>query len=242
MSEFITRDTRVDWSAILAGTAIATAIGIVLSAFGLGIGLSLTSPYEGEGSTPALFTMGAGLWLLVIQLLAFGAGGYIAARLRARQPELSEHEVDVRDGLHGLVVWGVGVIAAGIISFALIGGVTTAAQTGDGRGVVESVSIAANAEIDQAASAERVDNPEAADETLTERRAEIARKLGVISAFMTAAMLLVGAVAAFFGAGVGGRHRDEAVQVKFFVLRKGKPVAVPHPVTTTTTPIPPTKY
>jgi hypothetical protein len=238
MADVIARDTRVDWAAIFAGATIATAIGLVLSAFGLGIGLSVTSPYEGEGSAPAFFAIGAGLWMLAIQLLAFGAGGYVAARLRARQPELTEHEVDVRDGLHGLIVWGVGVIAAAIISFVLIGGATTAAQTADGRGVVESVSVAANAEIDQAAAAERLENPEAADETLTERRAEVARKLAVISAFVTAATLLIGGVAAFFAAGIGGRHRDEAVQVRFFVLRRGKPVPVPPAAP----PVAPTRY
>lgn len=238
MADIVARDTRVDWAAILAGASIAIALGLILSAFGVGIGLTLTSPYEGEGSSPGLFAFAAGVWMLVIQLLGFGAGGYVAARLRARQPELSEHEVDVRDGLHGLIVWGVGVIAAGIISFAVISGGTAATQSADGRGLVESVSAAANAEIDQAAASERVENPEASDETLAERRAEIARKLAVISAFVTAASLLAGGVAAFFAAGIGGRHRDEAVTVKFFVLRRSRaPVATaPSPGVTVVTP------
>jgi hypothetical protein len=192
MPEIISRDTRVDWAAILAGAVVATAIGLILTTFGLGLGLAVNSPYEGEGAGPSLFAIGAGLWLLLTQVLAFWCGGYICARLRARQPELSEHEVDVRDGLHGLIVWGVGVLA-------------------------------------QAASRERIDNPDAADETFTERRAEVARKLAVISTFVTAASLLVGAVAAFFAAGTGGDHRDKAATVRFFNLRRPMRGAVTPP-------------
>ena len=40
----------VDWSAIFAGTVLASAISFVLLTFGSAIGLSLTSAYEGRGS------------------------------------------------------------------------------------------------------------------------------------------------------------------------------------------------
>ena len=229
INQTLSRDTRVDWAAILAGAVVATAIGVILSTFGVGLGLSANSPYEGEGVSPGMFAFGAGLWLLATQVLAFWVGGYICARLRARQPELSEHEVDVRDGLHGIIVWAAGVLAAGLISVLIIGGATTAAQTASRGNLVESAATAADAEIDQAAARELTDNPEAADETFTERRAEVARKLTILSAFMTGAALLVGAAVAFFAAGVGGRHRDRNVNLKFFELRRPlrAPVAPP---------------
>jgi hypothetical protein len=236
MAELLGGQPRTDWGAILAGAALATAIGLILTAFGLGIGLSVTSPYEGEGSTPALFAFGAGLWILLIQLLSFGAGGYVAARLRSRQGEGSEHETDVRDGLHGLLAWAVGVIAAGLISYLAIGGATGAATAGRANDPVGSAVEAADAEFDQAAAREQVDNPEAADESAIERRAEVVRKLSVIAAFITAASLLVGGVAAFFAAGVGGKHRDQNTQVKFFTLRRPKRRAAPVEVTTTRVP------
>jgi hypothetical protein len=220
MGEVMGRDTQVDWAAIFAGAVVATAIGIILATFGLGLGLSVNSPYEGEGSMPALFVIGAGVWLLATQVLAFWVGGYICARLRARQPELSEHEVDVRDGLHGLIVWAVGVLAAALIASTVLGGATTAAESAAPGGVAGSLAAAADAEVDQAAARERIDNPQAADETFAERRAEVARKAGVISTFMTAAALLIGAVAAFFAAGAGGNHRDRSANVKFFTLRR----------------------
>jgi cytochrome bd-type quinol oxidase subunit 2 len=71
MSEIITRETRVDWAAIIAGAVVATAIGVILTTFGLGLGLAVNSTYEGEGSSPALFAIGAGLWLLLTQVAAF---------------------------------------------------------------------------------------------------------------------------------------------------------------------------
>ena len=211
--------SRIDWAAILAGAVLATAVGLVLTTFGAGLGLSVTSPYEGEGASPALYAIGAGLWVLWIQLVSFTIGGYVAARLRPKLPELTEHETDVRDGMHGLLVWGVGVIAAALISLATLGGATAAANDGARGNLAASVAQAAGEEIDQAAAREGATNPQAADESASERRAEVARKLTILAAFITAASLLAGAVAAFFAAGSGGRHRDQGMQLKFFVLR-----------------------
>ena len=214
------RAAPVDWAAVFAGAVLATATGLILMTFGAALGLSVTSPYEGEGINPPLYVFGAGLWMLWVQLVSFTIGGYAAARLRPRQPEVSEHEVDVRDGFHGLLVWGVGVIAAAVIALAGIGGATASLDNASPAGVIGAVADAASSEIDQAAANERAANPKATDETAAERKAEIARKLGVIAAFITAASLLAGAAAAFFAAGSGGRHRDHATHVKFFVLRK----------------------
>jgi hypothetical protein len=221
MADLVGVNSRVDWGAIFAGAVLTTAIALILLTFGAALGLGVTSPYEGEGLGPALYVFGAGLWLLWVQLASFTVGGYVTARLRARQPDATEHEVDVRDGLHGLLTWGVGVIAAATIAFAGIGGVTAAAENADGRGdLIGAVAAAASQEVDEAAAREPAENPAAAGESLTERRAEMARKLTVISAFITAASLLAGAAAAFFAAGLGGKHRDQNTQLAFFVIRR----------------------
>ncbi len=223
---------RTDWSAILAGAVLATAIGLVLLGFGAAIGLSITSPYDGEGASPAAYVIAVGMWLLWVQLVSFSIGGYVAARLRTVTPDATEQENDVRDGLHGVLAWAAGVIAAAVISYAALGGATAAIQSEDGRGdVIESVAQAAAAEIGEAAAEEPAVNPEAADESAAEREAEIARKLGILAAFATAASLLVGAAVAFFAAGFGGKHRDENTRIAFFVQRRGlvqvQPVATP---------------
>lgn len=211
----------VDWAAILAGAALTTAIALVLLTFGSALGLSVASPYEGEGLSPAAFAIAAGLWLLWVHLLSFYVGGYVAARMRPRVNDASEHEVEVRDGLHGLLVWAVGVIAAALIAFVGMSGATAAARSAESPGdVAASVGQVLEEQVAEGAAEERVEGePAAAAASEQERRAEVARKMTVISAFITAASLLLGAVAAFFGAGLGGEHRDKNTVVELFGFR-----------------------
>jgi len=121
----------VDWCAIAAGAMMATAVSIILFTFGSAIGLSMVSPYEGEGASRAAYFATLGLWTLWVIVSSFMAGGYLAGRLRRRVGDGTEHEVEVRDGAHGLLVWATGVVLA---SFLLILGVTgligTAATAG----------------------------------------------------------------------------------------------------------------
>jgi hypothetical protein len=229
--DVVRTESKVDWAAIMAGAVLATAIGLILLAFGATLGLSVTSPYEGEGISPTLYVIAAGIWMLWVQLVSFSVAGYVTARLRSVQPGVTEHENDVRDGLHGVLAWGAAVIAAAVISFAGIGGVTAAAQADAPGGIVASVTEAASAEIDQAAAEERAANPAASDETANERRAEIARKLTILAGFVAAASLLAGAAAAVIAAGFGGKHRDQNTRLPFFVLRREQTTApAPPPV------------
>jgi hypothetical protein len=210
--------TNVDWAAVFAGAALATATALILLAFGATLGLNAVSPYAGDDPSPIAYVIGAGLWMLWVQLLSFSFGGYVATRVRT---EATEHETDVRDGLHGVLVWATGVIAAAVIAFVGIGGITAAARTADSRSdLAASVSTVVTAQVNESAAKERVTEEKAADSTATQRRAEVARKLTVISAFITAASLLAGLVAAFIFGGIGGRHRDDGGIVHLFELRK----------------------
>lgn len=211
----------VDWAAILAGAALTTAIALVLLAFGSALGLSVSSPYEGEGLSPIAFAIAAGLWLLWVHLLSFYVGGYVAARLRPRANDATEHEVEVRDGLHGLLVWSMGVILAAVIAFTGMGGLTAAARSAESPGdVAASVGEVVEQQVAEGAAQEPAQGePGAVAASEQQRRAEVARKLTVISAFITAASLLLGAVAAFFGAGKGGEHRDKNTVVELFGFR-----------------------
>jgi hypothetical protein len=121
----------VDWCAIAAGAVMATAVSVILFTFGTAIGLSMVSPYEGEGASRAAYLATLGLWSLWVIVSSFMAGGYISGRLRRRVGDGTEHEVEVRDGAHGLLVWATGIVLA---SFLLVLGVTgligTAASAG----------------------------------------------------------------------------------------------------------------
>jgi len=124
----------VDWPAIFAGAVVASAIAFIFAAFGAGLGLSFISPYEGEGSATAA-VVATGLWMLWTTVSSFMVGGYIAGRMRRRIDSATGDEVDIRDGIHGLTVWGVG---------ALIGAVIASSAAGTAGRVAESTASAAS--------------------------------------------------------------------------------------------------
>jgi hypothetical protein len=114
----------VDWPAIIAGVVLASAISILLLTFGSAIGLTMTD-FDGEGVDPVWIAIAAALWLLWVQVSSFMAGGYITGRLRRRHANATEHESDVRDGAHGILVWA-GALVLG--AFLAVGGLGAAAS------------------------------------------------------------------------------------------------------------------
>lgn len=119
----------VDWAAIFAGAILASAISFVLFTFGTGIGLSLTSPYPEESVNVVAFAIALGLWVLWVSISSFIAGAYLAGRMRRRIGDVTEHEVEVRDAAHGLLVWAVSVLIGALIAAWVAGGV--ASKTAD---------------------------------------------------------------------------------------------------------------
>jgi hypothetical protein len=90
------------------------------------------------------------------------------------------------------------------VSRILLIGAADGSLSGDDRAYLVRV-VATRAGLSQADAEKRVD-------ALTEQMktaADKARKAGILLAFLTAASLVLGAAAAWWGAGVGGRHRDE---------------------------------
>lgn len=122
----------VEWSAVLAGAVLAAAISFVLLTFGSAIGLSLASPYKGEAASFGAFAIATTLWVLWVTVASFLAGGYIAGRLRRRINDATEHESDVRDGAHGLLVWAAGVLIGGVMAFGAAGSAANTALIAGG--------------------------------------------------------------------------------------------------------------
>ena len=104
----------VDWSAILAGAAIAAAIATLAAAFGAALGLSAVSAEPGEGSGTLAMVLGA-VWSVVALVASYGTGGYVAGRMRRRVDQATADEVSVRDGLNGLAVWAVGILLTAMV-------------------------------------------------------------------------------------------------------------------------------
>ena len=114
----------IDWGAILAGALTAAALSFVLLTFGAAIGLSVVSPWPSSGVSARTFSALAVFWTLVQQIGAFLAGGYIAGRMRAGWAELNADEVEFRDGLHGALVWALGIRIGAALLLATAGAPT----------------------------------------------------------------------------------------------------------------------
>jgi hypothetical protein len=106
------------WSPILAGALVAAALSFVLLSFGSAIGLAVASPSSTWRDTSAALALLGGLWLLLTSLASFGLGGYLAGSLRSSRRTTTPHDVEFRDGIHGLLVWAVAIIIGSLLAFA----------------------------------------------------------------------------------------------------------------------------
>ena len=127
--------SAVSWGAIVAGGVAAAALTLVLLAFGTALGLSVVSPWASSGVSATTFGIGAGLYLIVVAMMASSIGGYVAGRLRTKWSGVHADEVYFRDTAHGFLAWafatvlGVSVLAAGATHIA------AGAAAGVGQGV-----------------------------------------------------------------------------------------------------------
>ena len=139
----------VTWSAIIAGAFVAAAVSLVLLILGSGVGLASVSPWENAGVSAAGFGIGAAIWLVVVQFVASGLGGYLAGRLRSKWVGIQSNEVFFRDTAHGFLAWAVAtvftfaVLATAVSS--IVSGATRATATvlsGIGQGASQAISDA----------------------------------------------------------------------------------------------------
>jgi hypothetical protein len=115
------QSSYVDWPAIIAGIVLASAISVVFISFGSAIGLNFLDFNAREGASPIFIAIVAASWFLWVQVSSFMAGGYLTGRLRRRYHDATEHESDVRDGAHGLLVWAGAVVLGTALAVSGIG-------------------------------------------------------------------------------------------------------------------------
>jgi hypothetical protein len=107
----------LQWTPVFAGALVASAVSLVLIAFGTAIGLGIVSSSPTWRDTSPALTMVSGLYLLLAALVSFGIGGYVAGRLRERwDPSAHSDVIEFRDGTHGIVAWALAVVITGIVA------------------------------------------------------------------------------------------------------------------------------
>jgi len=127
----------VEWPPIIAGAVIASAIATVLVTFGTAIGLSMVSAYPNESASKPMYLVTLGVWTLLVVIISFTCGGYIAGRLRRRADDPTETEVEIRDGAHGLTAWALTVVLASLLLAAGVSGVAGGAAKVTGASAAE---------------------------------------------------------------------------------------------------------
>ena len=163
------------WTPIVAGAIVAAAVSSVLLTFGSAIGLAVVSPSATWRDTSSVLALLGGLWLLLTSLASFALGGYLAGALRPTVSAATPHEVEFRDGVHGLLVWGVAILILAALTFAMP---RTSSPRSDG-----AVPTASNAEsflaleLDRLLRSDRTPDaaPDAANVKDSDLRAQAAR-------------------------------------------------------------------
>src|SRR5579862_4487506 len=129
--------SAVSWAAIFAGAAGAASVSLILLSLGSGLGLASVSPWSFNNPSVTTFTIMTAIWLIVIQWLASGLGGYLTGRLRTKWVNVHTHEVFFRDTAHGFLAWAVATvlvaaIAASGAASAVSGGARAVGAVGAG--------------------------------------------------------------------------------------------------------------
>ncbi|KUL94345.1 hypothetical protein DK26_15160 [Bosea sp. WAO] len=135
--------SAVSWSAVLGGAVVSASISLMLLSAGAGLGFTSVSPWSNAGVAATTFGIAALIWLALVHLIAAGAGGYLAGRLRTKRVGLHTDEVAFRDTAHGFMTWAVSAIVTAVLlactAFMIIGGTARLGATA-ASGVASSVS------------------------------------------------------------------------------------------------------
>jgi hypothetical protein len=113
-AEYARAGSAASWPAIIAGAFVAASVSLVLFTLGSGLGFASISPWAGHGVSVKTFAVSTAIWLIVMQWVSSGFGGYITGRLRTRWVGTHAHEVFFRDTAHGLVTWAVATVLVAV--------------------------------------------------------------------------------------------------------------------------------
>jgi hypothetical protein len=121
--------SAVSWASIVAGGLAASAISLILLLVGAGLGFTLVSPWQSQSASATTIGVSAAAWLVVVQWLSAGVGGYLTGRLRTKWVGVHTHEVGFRDTAHGFLAWALAtLLVAGLLSSSVSAIIGTGVQ------------------------------------------------------------------------------------------------------------------
>ena len=146
--------TAVSWGPIIAGAFAASTLTFILMLLGSGLGLSMVSPWSGSGASVTTFAVSTAIWLIIVQWLSSGVGGYLAGRLRTKWVGIHTDEVYFRDTAHGFLAWA-------LATLLVVGVLGSALSTALGSGVQAVSTVASGAAMGASANdgGASTDNP-----------------------------------------------------------------------------------
>ena len=97
---------RMNWSAIVAGWLVATAIAGLLYMAGLALGFAAFNPYDMAGAATGI-GIGTAIWLVLTWAAGLFIGGMFASWFDGQSDE-------TMGSMHGIAVWGLSVTATAL--------------------------------------------------------------------------------------------------------------------------------
>jgi hypothetical protein len=131
------RTVAITWGPVIAGSLVAAAVALILHGFATAVGISVSSSAPTWRDASLALVLLSGLYMLLVGLLSYAAGGYLAGRLR---PRFIGPDSGSSDGMHGLVVWALATLLTALLASALaIGASRLAAPSAASAGPSASV-------------------------------------------------------------------------------------------------------
>lgn len=192
--------TLVSWPAVIAGALVAVTVGAMLNLLGVALGAAALNPFDLSRGEAEGFTAGAGVWVAIANAIALFVGGFVASRAA----KYTDHH---RGTLQGLSVWAVAFLIAILIAGSTAaGGVTSVLN-----GAAERADLDAPGYYDPdlgvvidplAPGGDAAPAVPAPAQPIVEEAGDATGTIA-LWAFVT---MLLGGVAAVFGARYGGRR------------------------------------
>src|SRR5215217_7889921 len=108
----------VHWSAIIIGALAAAALASVMHSFAAAIGLAVSSTAPTWRDASLGLVALSGVYLVLVVLISFGVGGYVAGRLGTRLRDGNPDEIDFWDGMYGAGAWALATLLTVLILLA----------------------------------------------------------------------------------------------------------------------------